>query len=104
MAAQFADLGVVVEVDRNEDGDESGVTLVWDSNWPAVTAFLGVATQWRVVARGMAGVLQWLGLDYAAVDVALRRLGAPDAVFADLQVMEAAALETFGEMAEAGEP
>ncbi|MDR5655410.1 DUF1799 domain-containing protein [Ruixingdingia sedimenti] len=64
-------------------------------NWSSVCAFLACETQWRAVAT-LAGVI-WLGLDYPAVDVVLRRQGAPDAVFADLQIMEAAALEVFAE-------
>jgi hypothetical protein len=73
------------------------VTDVWDINWPALQAFLACETQWRVVARGMAGVLEWLGLDYVAADVVLRRLGLDDEAFEGLQVIEAAAVEVFGE-------
>lgn len=68
---------------------------VMPANWPALCAFIASATQWRALA-GAAGIV-WLGLDYAAVDVVLRRTGADDAVFADLQLMEAAALKAFGE-------
>jgi hypothetical protein len=45
----------------------------------------------------MAGVLEWLGLDYVAADVVLRRLGLDDEAFEGLQVIEAAAVEVFGE-------
>lgn len=64
-------------------------------NRDAIRAWLAVETQWRVVA-GMAGI-RWLGLDYGAVDVVLRRLPAsdPDAVFGDLIVMESEALSVF---------
>lgn len=67
-------------------------------NWLSVCAFLACETQWRAIA-GMMGGLVWLGLDYSAVDVVLRRLGFddPDSVFADLQVMEDAALAVFAE-------
>lgn len=60
------------------------------ANWDSVMAFLACDTQWRAVA-GPAGLI-WIGLDYAGVDIALRRLDFPASVFADLQVMEIAAL------------
>lgn len=71
---------------------------VHPANWPSVCTFLACETQWRAVA-GMAGGPIWLGLDYPAVDVVLRRSGAedPDMVFADLQTMEDAALAVFAE-------
>lgn len=58
--------------------------------WPAVVLFSRLSTQWRCVAG--ATQLIWLGLDYAAVDVAIRRLGAEGIAFQDLQTIEAAAL------------
>ena len=66
-------------------------------NADALDAWLTCQTQWRV-AVGMGGMV-WLGLDYSAVDVVLRRmkLADPDAVMADLQVMEGAALKVLGE-------
>ncbi|HBD91814.1 MAG TPA: hypothetical protein DEF16_03755 [Gemmobacter sp.] len=68
---------------------------VWDSNWDVLTAFLAVETQWR--AAGTLAGLIWLGLDYPAVDIVLRRFGFRDEVFADLRAMEAAALQVFSE-------
>lgn len=47
----------------------------------------------------MAGV-HWLGLDYTAVDVVMRRSKVDDVVFEDLRLMEAASLEVFGETVE----
>jgi hypothetical protein len=64
-------------------------------NWTSVKAFLDCQTQWRA-ALGLGGLV-WLGLDYAGLDVVLRRTGA-DAAFADIRVMEAAALEVFDEV------
>lgn len=59
--------------------------------WPAVCLFRALETQWRI-AVGF-GVSAWLGLDYPAADVLMRRTPAFAAVdFADLQVMEAEAL------------
>ena len=68
-------------------------------NADALRVWLAVETQWRVVV-GMGG-MAWLGLDYGAVDVVLRRAGleTPRAneVFGDLLVMEAAALPVLSE-------
>lgn len=60
---------------------------------PMVAAFFDIQTQWRVTEVN--GAL-WLGLDYAGVDVALRRGGYDDVDFADLQLMERAAIDAFG--------
>lgn len=65
------------------------------ANWDSLRAFLAVETQWRVTATFSA--LIWLGLDYVAVDLVLRRRNAPDAVFADIQIMESEALAAFNE-------
>lgn len=55
-----------------------------EENWSAVQLYLAVQTQWRVA--GMGGVL--IGLDYAAVDVVMRRLGFEDEAFRGMQVIE----------------
>jgi len=95
LAAQFRELGVSsTEIGPAPDQDEETFE-VWDVNWASLTAFLACETQWRVAA-GLAGLI-WLGLDYPGVDVVLRRLGLADHVFADLQVMERAALDVFAE-------
>ena len=91
----FAELGVSVAVE--DEAAEEGVA-VWAENWLSVTAFLDCGTQWRAVA-GLGGVV-WLGLDYSGVDVVLRRREAGAAVFADVQVMERAALAAFDEAGE----
>lgn len=58
--------------DADDDDENSEVFMVWDINMPSVLLFLGCETQWRVVARGMAGVLYYIGIDYAAADVLLK--------------------------------
>ncbi len=68
---------------------------IWRPNWPAVMGFLECETQWRCIATY--GGLIWLGLDYTAVDVVLRRLGFPDHVFAEIQHMETAAIDVLRE-------
>ncbi|WP_203560910.1 DUF1799 domain-containing protein [Jiella pacifica] len=97
LQAQFAALGVAVDLEEAEDGESDDVA-VWAINWQTVRAFLACATCWRV-AVGLAGMTR-LGLDYAGVDAMLRRRGFDDVDFADLQLMEEAALEAFGEVAE----
>lgn len=44
--------------------------------------------------------IHWIGLDYTAVDVVMRRSKVDDAVFEDLRLMEAVSLEVFGEIVE----
>lgn len=96
LAAQFARMGVAVEVEARPDAAGFEVMA---ANADAIAAWVACETQWRV-ATGPAGI-QWLGLDYPAVDVVLRRgrFDGPDAVFADLQVMEGAALDVLWETA-----
>ena len=65
---------------------------VWSGNWRTVSAFLDVASQWR---WQQVGDRVWISLDYAAVDVVLRRNGYDDEQFADLQLMERAAIDAF---------
>jgi hypothetical protein len=93
VARQFAEMGVKVDVPVQDDE----AIPVWAANWPALTAFLAVETQWRV-AIGMGGMIR-LGIDYTALDVMLRRLKADDTIFEDIQVMEREALTTFAETA-----
>lgn len=67
--------------------------MLWACNVPAWSLFQAVRTQWRVGVNGREG------LDYGAVEIAMSRTGAPerdrDELFADLQVMEAAALDEW---------
>ncbi len=71
-------------------GDEFGI---WDVNWPSLSAFLDLASQWRW-ALGF-GAAARLGLDWSAADLLLRRRGLGDGHFEDLIAMETAALEEF---------
>lgn len=63
---------------------------VWPENWPAFTLFRDMQTQWRI---GMAGQT---GLDYPALFAVMDLHQIPSEekrqVFADIQVMEDAAL------------
>lgn len=66
---------------------------VWPENWRAVILFSRVGTQWRV---GMTGVT---GLDYGVLFRLMDEEGlvgdAWSSVLADIQVMEAQAMETM---------
>lgn len=76
-------------------GVMENVVEVWAENWEAVSFFLEFCrSQWRA---GMGGAT---GLDYTAVIASLRTLRLPrerfDEVFADVRVMEHAALQEMG--------
>lgn len=92
IADQFARWGVSVPTDAIKE-DDGAMFDVWATNWKALTAFLAVETQWQVVA-GL-GAMIWRGLDYASVDVVLRRRGFGDEEFDAIQAMELAALDVF---------
>lgn len=72
---------------------------VWPENWPAFTLFCTVQTQWRHASGGMGAAAT--GLDYAAVLAVMARMKlsdeAHDDLFADLQVLERAALEVMNQ-------
>lgn len=84
----------MVEAEVEEDTVE-----VWQANWPSVLLFLRLETQWRCVARGMGGILHWLGLDYAAAAALLdqrtrreKRRHPARMLLDDLRIMEREAL------------
>jgi len=74
--------------------DEDGV---WPDHLEALTAFLAVSTQWRVLAGE--GGAYWLGLDHAAVKVGLDLAGISltPAQWADVQLIEAGAKAALNE-------
>lgn len=92
---QFAEMGATFAPTALPPQPTEEAFEVQPANWKSVIAFLACETQWRAVA-GMAGVI-WLGLDYGATDVVLRRMQVGDEEFAAIQVMETEALEVFGE-------
>jgi hypothetical protein len=69
---------------------------VWPDCWRAVHTFVQLSTQWRIVALP-SGAQHLLGLDYGVIPAVLELAGVPreewSDVFADLRVMEQAALE-----------
>lgn len=93
LAAWGAPQDVIEAKIAAKEQDES--FLVWRENWSVLGAFLTCTTQWRVV-DGMNGRAV-IGFDYAGVEVGLKRakikLDADQ--WADLQVMERAALSAL---------
>ncbi|TPL49086.1 hypothetical protein FJ937_16505 [Mesorhizobium sp. B2-4-4] len=93
-------LGVPAEsLPEGTDDEEIEVFKVWDINMPAVRLFLGCETQWRIVARGMDGILHHVGIDYAAASALLearppgeQRKHQAWQIFQDLRLMEHAAI------------
>lgn len=90
--ADFRAMGLDLpeQVPREDDAFQ-----IWPENWNSLIAWLSCETQWRLSSSS--GGNYYLGLDYTAVDVVMRRLKLEDEVFADLQEMERAALATFAE-------
>ena len=78
--------------------EEQNTFEVWPENWRATTFFAALGTQWRLSAMG-----QVTGLDYPGIEAAFRLRGIPrhrwKKLFADLQMMEAAALDYMSEKA-----
>ena len=96
LTGQFARMGARIAEEAPTAGSDA--FGIMGQNSAALQIWLACETQWRVAA-GMGGIT-WLGLDYNAVDVVLRRSGidCADQVFADLMVMESAALDAFAEV------
>ncbi|MGK9234772.1 DUF1799 domain-containing protein [Inquilinus limosus] len=73
---------------------------IWPENWPAICAWPAVCTQWRTesVPGGLGpGRLVYVGLDYGAAIASAKAAGidlTPE-LWADLRVMEAAALKAL---------
>ncbi|WP_374349155.1 DUF1799 domain-containing protein [Chitinimonas sp.] len=67
---------------------------VFEENWESVNVFLALRNRWQKIIPPMGGTIIWDGLRWADADVFLRRSGIADqdAVFADLLLMEDAAM------------
>ncbi|MBW8285823.1 MAG: DUF1799 domain-containing protein [Rhizobium sp.] len=85
---QYLELGVTPPPDAPDD-----TILIFAGNWPSLMAWLACETQWRTA--GHMAAITWIGLDYTAVDIVLRRRGFATHVFEDMQAMEEAALEVL---------
>lgn len=95
-------MGVTVEAEVEDD-----FVKVWDVNWQSVLLFLDLETSWRCVSRGMKGMMQWQGLDYAAACALLQvrprrdqRRHPAARLLEDLRLMEREALPIMNESAE----
>lgn len=95
LAADFALLGAPVEAHLISNAVEA--FAVWPVNWDSVIAFLGCETQWQT-ASAFARVV-WTGINYASLDIVMRRYQSPDHVFDDVQYLEREALKAFAEAA-----
>ncbi|WP_457650977.1 DUF1799 domain-containing protein [Profundibacter sp.] len=75
-----------------DDLDPQAGTGVWPKNVDAVTAFLAVQSQWRVVSMPD-GSLRSTGLDYGGVKAGLKMSGIKmkPGLWAELRVIERAA-------------
>ncbi|WP_004181383.1 DUF1799 domain-containing protein [Nitrosospira lacus] len=83
--------GITVEPEANEDAAEDNAFGVWKENVKTVEFFLSVLTQWRV--HGMTGAI--LGFEYPGIVAAMAMNGIRNQkrLFADLRIMESAAME-----------
>ena len=70
---------------------------IWPDNWASVSAFVQMASQWRLIVG--TGSAHWQGLRYEALEAVLRLNCIPDAewpaVFQGVRVMEAAARDVL---------
>jgi len=91
LESQGAPPEVLEQFEAQRDSEEFEVL---EENMPTVDLFVAVCTQWRAAPFG-----GWLGLDYPAVDVVLRRraLHVTPEQFSGLQVMEHAALDVLND-------
>ena len=73
---------------------------VWPEHHLSFDVFCAMQTQWRMGGGGMGGSVP-TGLDYPALQAVMQLLDVPEAdrvqVFADVRVMEGAALDAMGE-------
>ncbi|UVK45371.1 DUF1799 domain-containing protein [Mesorhizobium sp. AR07] len=98
-------LGVPAEsLPEAANDEEIDVFNVWDINMPVVRLFLDCETQWRVVARGMVGILHYVGIDYASASALLEARSRSEQrkhparwIFRDLREMERAAIPILNE-------
>jgi hypothetical protein len=99
MEAMGAPPEVIEEAKRRAQPEEE-IFWVYEENWESVLFFFALQTQWKV--GGMGG---HIGLDYAGVEAAIRVNEIPrnkrKALFADIQIMESAAMKALNKKHEA---
>lgn len=94
-------MGARTKVTASKADDD--VFKVWDMNWDAVRAFIGLQTQWRTVSLSTSERSRVIrtGIDYGVVPITLKLLGIKRRrdVFARLQMIEGFAIEAMSELA-----
>ena len=100
LRADFAELGA--EVTAGAASEDEQLLRIWDIHAEAWRAFLALGTQWRVASLSTLdrARLVRLGLDYAAIPAVLKLMGirkGRSRIFAQLMVLEHAALEAYAE-------
>lgn len=91
--------------DEIEAEQEAAIPFeVLAENWSSVKVFLSCATQWRKLIPPMGGALIYEGLHYSGVRDVIWSHGHDGEkarmIFADVQVMERAAIDAFNDRAD----
>ncbi|MDF3024802.1 MAG: protein of unknown function phage-related protein [Alphaproteobacteria bacterium] len=90
----------VIEEARRRAEPEEEICWVYEENWESVLFFFDLQTQW--VVAGMGG---YIGLNYAGAEAAIRLNEVPrnkrKPLFADIRIMEAAAMKVLNKKHEA---
>lgn len=94
IAEQFALMGVTVIPE--DDPAEPEALNILPANHASFAVWLECQTQWNIVS--IANGLLWRGLSYRDVREVLDDMEAPRHVFADIRVMERAALPVLNEV------
>jgi hypothetical protein len=83
--------------------DDAEICEVWEENWPVVELFMGLGTQWAVLAGF--GASMHMGLPSTAIEAELRmrRVKNRAQVLDDLRAMERAALPILNQKNDAGD-
>lgn len=96
MLAANAPPELIERLESNSDASKITGCEVWPENWEAFELFIALGTQWRV-----AGLGQYIGISYPSMESVLNIFGIDSArraaLFADLRIMERAALDYFNE-------
>lgn len=98
MAEDFALFGMTEEAEQYAQREAPSYEL-WHDNQATYDVFIALASQWRVLV-GMAS-LHYQGICYTAIESTVKLMGIKrkrwPKLFAELRMMEAAALKVFRE-------
>jgi uncharacterized membrane protein len=89
---------VLLGIDLSDYDDQPADYVVWPEHHQSVEVFVACATQWRAGSMGV------IGLDYGVIFQVMALYDVTDrrATFADLQIMEAKAMEILNKRAQQG--